>query len=101
MLAQDSFETHLTDDVKKSLTKSKIESMIVLGGCTKYIQVLDVLWNKPFKGYSTQHLAFYDEWPSNGKQEYMDAGNMKPVPRGLTVKWVIKSWQDISSEIMA
>ena len=37
LLAWDSYETHLTDDVKKSLTKLKIESVIIPGGCTKYI----------------------------------------------------------------
>ena len=47
MLAPDSYEAHLTD-VKKALIKSKIETVIVLGGYTKYIQAPDVVWNKPF-----------------------------------------------------
>ena len=50
LLAWDSYEAHLTDDVKKSLTNSKIESVIIPGGCTKYIQAPDVAWNKSFKG---------------------------------------------------
>ena len=49
LLAWDSYEAHLTDNVKKPLTKSKIETVIVPTGCTKYIQAPDVVWNKPFK----------------------------------------------------
>ena len=97
MLAWDSYQAHLTDDVKKTLTKSKIESMIVPGGCTKYIQAPDVMWNKPFKGKIQE---FYDDWLANGKHEYRDAGNIKPVPRRLIVEWVIKSWEDISKETL-
>ena len=42
LLAWHSYEAHLTDDVKKSLTKSKIESVIIPGECTKYIQAPNV-----------------------------------------------------------
>ena len=98
LAAWDSFEAHLTDDVKKELTKSKFESVIVPGGCTKYIQAPDVMWNKPFKG-CIQEL--YDDWLANGKHQYTDAGNLKPVPRRLIVEWVIKSWQSISKETVA
>ena len=98
LLAWDSYEAHLSDDVKKLLTKSKIESMIILQGCTKYIQSPDVVWNKSFKGKIQE---FYDDWLANGKREYTDAGNMKPVPRRLIVEWVIKSWQAISNKIVA
>ena len=71
LLAWDSYEAHLTDDVKKSLTKSIIESVIIPGGCTKYIQAPDVVWNKPFNGMIQE---FYDDWLANGKHEYTDAG---------------------------
>ena len=98
LLAWDSYEAHLTDDVKKSLTKSKIESAIVPGGCTKYIQAPDVVWNKPFKGKIQE---YYDDWLANGKHEYTNAGNMKPVPRRFIVEWVIKSLQAIPAETVA
>ena len=98
LLAWDSFEAHLTDPVKKKLKKAKFESVIIPGGCTKYIQAPDVVWNKPFKGRIQE---FYDEWLSNGKHEYTDAGNMKPVPRRLVVEWVIQAWNELSSEMVA
>ena len=49
LLAWDSFEAHLTDDVKRCLAQAQCEQAIVPGGCTKYIQAPDVVWNKPFK----------------------------------------------------
>ena len=58
LLAWDSYEAQLTDNVKKASTKSKIETVIVPGGCTKYIQAPDVAWNKPFKGRIEE---FYDD----------------------------------------
>ena len=91
-------EKQLTDEVKKSLTKCKIEGIIVLGGCTKYIQAPDVVWYKPFKGKTQE---FYDDWLANGKHEYTNTGNRKPVPRRFIVDWVIKVWQAIPAEMVA
>ena len=98
LLDWDSYETHLTDNVKKVLTKLKIRTVILPEESTKYIQAPKVVWNKSFKG---RIEAFYDDFLANGKHKYTDAGNMKPVPRRLVVELVIKSWQDISNETLA
>lgn len=50
-------------------------SVVVPGGCTKYIQAPDVSWNKPFIGRLTDR---YDEWLSNDVHEYTAGGNLKP-----------------------
>ena len=97
LLAWDSYEDHPTDNVKKALTKSKIETVILAGGCTKYIHAPDVVWNKPFKGRIKE---FCDDWLANGKHKYTDAGNIKPVPMRLVVEWVIKYWLNISNETL-
>ena len=70
--------------------KLKVESALIAGGCTKYIQAPDVYWNKPFKGYITE---FYDEWLANGVHQYTVAGNMSLAPRKLVVKWIFEAWQ--------
>ena len=92
------YEAHLTDEVKKSLTKCKTESVVVPGGCTTYIQAPDVVWNKPLKGKIQE---FYGDWLANGKHEYANTGNMKPVPRRLIFDWVINAWQAIPAETVA
>ena len=82
LLAWDSYEAHMTEDVKLRLKGINTESVIVPGGCTKHIQAPDVVWNKPFK----QKVAeLYDEWLSNGVHEFTESGNMKPVPRRLVL----------------
>ena len=63
LLAWDSYEAHMTEDVKIHLKQINTESVIVPGRCKKYIQAPDLLWNKLFK----QRVAeLYDEWLSNG-----------------------------------
>ena len=65
----------MTNAVKTKLAKAKIDDVIVPGGCTKYIEAPDVVWNKPFKARIQE---FY-------------ARNMKPVPRRQVVQWVVKA----------
>ena len=48
----------MTEDVKICLKEINAESVIVTGGCTKYIQAPDLVWNKPFKQRVTD---LYDE----------------------------------------
>ena len=67
LLAWDSFEAHITDEVKRKLTTSKTESLIAPGGCTKYIQAPDLVWNKPFKA---KIQKFYDDWLANAVHEW-------------------------------
>ena len=88
LLAWDPFEAHITDEIKRKLTTSKTESLIVSRGCTKYIQAPDLAWNKQFKAKIQE---FYDDWLANGVPEYTTTGNMKPVPRRKIVQWVLQA----------
>jgi len=97
LLVWDTFEAHMTDEVKLSLKGMKVESALVPGGCTKYIQAPDVYWNKTFKGYVTE---MYDEWLANGVHQFTEAGNMKPAPRRMVVEWIINAWQKLSKDLI-
>ena len=61
LLALDSHECHTTKSVRKDLKEVNADSVIIPGGCTKYIQAPDVCWNKPFKARITE---LYDQWLS-------------------------------------
>ena len=64
LLAWNSYEYHLTDsDGFEGDEGDECRSVIIPGGCTKYIKVPDVCCNKPFKATMT-HL--YDQWLSEG-----------------------------------
>ena len=98
LLAWDSYEAHMTENVKRRLKDANTESVIVPGGCTKYIQAPDVVWNKPFK----QRVAeLYDEWLANGVHEFTVGGNMKSVPRRLVIDWVLTAWKALPKDMVA
>lgn len=51
LLAWDAFRCHQTPRVNDILNRAKVDSVIIPGGCTKFIQAPDVSWNKPMKEY--------------------------------------------------
>ena len=70
LLAWDSYEAHMTEDVKIHLKQINAESVTVPGRCKKYIQAPDLLWNKLFK----QRVAeLYDEQLSDGVLVFMSS----------------------------
>ena len=80
------FDSHMTDDVRNLLQTSKVDNVLIPGGCTKYIQAPDLSWNKPFKAMMTER---YDDWLANGVTEYTEQGNLKAPSRKLMVEWII------------
>ena len=97
LLAWDSYEAHMTESVSRRLKEISMESVIVPGGCTKYIKAPDVVWIKPFQ----QTIAeFYDEWLSNGIHEFTESGNMKPVKRRMVLYWILAAWKSLTKEMI-
>ena len=71
--------------VGASLKAKKIGTVMIPGGCTKYIQASDVSWNKPFKAICTEK---YDEWLETvGIHQGTYAGDLKPHPRSTILNW--------------
>ena len=82
--------------VTSSLKSKKVDSVLIPGGCTKYIQVPDVSWNKPFKALCTEK---YDMWLENeGINQETECGNLKPPPRRTIVEWILSAWNDLCSD---
>ena len=86
LLAWDSYKCHMTDSVIKDLKKMNVDSVIIPGGCTKYIQAPDVFWNKPFKARMTE---FYDQWLSEDVHQFTEGGNMELPSRKRIIEWVL------------
>ena len=87
-------KAYLTGNVKKTLLNSKIaisKTVIKPGGCTKYLQAPDVVWNRPFQERIQDR---YDDWLADAKHECAAARNTKPVSSRLVVKWIIKQWEE-------
>ena len=73
----------------------KIDSVIIPGGCTKYIRASDVCWNKPFKAKMTE---LYDQWLSEGGHQFTEGENTKPLSRKRITEWVLDAWYQLSKE---
>ena len=79
-----------------------INDALILGGCTKYMQVPDVFWNKPFKSYI---MEFFDEWIASGVDYYHKAGNYEACMTPVDCYWdnyfqenrlnLFKTWEGI------
>lgn len=91
LLVWDFYECHIEESITATLQWIKVDTAIVPGDYTKYIQAPDVSWNKTF----TQKAAeLYDEWlEKEGLQRETAAGNLKALPRKWVVEWVLSAWQ--------
>ena len=94
-LAWDTYEAHMTEKVKVLLKDMKVESVLIPGGCTKYIHAHDIYWNIPFKGFNGE---FYDEWLANGVNQYTETGNRKSASRRTVVTWIMEAWSRFDKE---
>jgi hypothetical protein len=74
MLVLDSFRGHITNEVKRKIKSLKSDLVIIPGGLTSILQVLDVVINKPFKD-SLRKL--YEDWLINGNHTLTKRGNLK------------------------
>lgn len=97
LMVWDSFRAHISDATKAECKKLKLDTAVIPGGCTKYIQAPDVSWNKPFKAKICEQ---YDAWMSSGAQEYTRFGNMRAPSLELVCTWIKEAWSSISSDVI-
>ena len=65
---------------------------MIPGGCTGYVQVLDVTVNKPLKDYITKLAEkHYDEHLEQWTKEAYTVGDQ----RVMLTKWIGQVWEDI------
>lgn len=91
LLAWDSYRCHISTTTKMELKQRyKITTAVIPGGCTKYIQAPDVVWNQLLK--ASLHES-YDSWMAgDADKECTAGGNLKAPARRLLVAWVLKAW---------
>ncbi|ROJ25353.1 Pogo transposable element with KRAB domain [Anabarilius grahami] len=97
LLAWDSYHCHISAATKAELKRGyNITTAVIPGGCTKYIQAPDVVWNQPFK--ASLHES-YDNWMAGDvDKEYTAGGNMRAPARRLLVSWVLQAWEKLDME---
>ncbi len=70
LLVWDSFRCHISQKTKVILKKLGLNTAVIPGGCTGFVQPPDVSWNKPFKGKIQE---YYESWMDVGPKSYTDA----------------------------
>ena len=96
LLVWDAYKCHTSEATKAELRRLKVDTAVVPGGCTKFIQAADVAWNACFKA----HLhSYYDLWLSEPSvHEYTRGGNLKAPSRSLLCQWVKLAWDAVPVE---
>ena len=96
LLVWDAYKCHTSEATQRETKKMNLHTAVIPGGCTKFIQAPDVVWNAPFK--SRLRLS-YDTWLSEpAVHTYTRGGNMKPPSRSLLCEWIKEAWSSISEE---
>lgn len=97
LLAWDSYRCHISDATKKQLKKLQIDTAVIPGGCTKFIQAPDVYWNGPFKAKVRQ---FYENWMLHGEKSYTKSGNMRAPSMEVYLMWIVDAWDQLPKNLI-
>uniref|UniRef100_A0A914HR30 DDE-1 domain-containing protein n=1 Tax=Globodera rostochiensis TaxID=31243 RepID=A0A914HR30_GLORO len=95
LLVWDSFRCHISDSTKNALKQFKIDTAVVPGGCTKFVQAADVSWNAPFKAKIRQQ---YEDWMLHGEKTTTSSGNTRAAPMNIYLNWIHEAWEGIPKE---
>ena len=87
----DVFKGHVTPEIEATVTGSYMNTDLVIipGGMTLQLQVLDVVVNRPFKGHLKQ---LYSEWLLKGDHALTPAGRIKKPSVTILCQWIITAW---------
>jgi hypothetical protein len=99
MLVLDAFKGHLTPEVKATITGGSINTDLVVipGGMTSQLQVLDVVVKKLFKDHLKQ---LYSECLLSADYALTPAARIKKPSVTIFCQWILKAWQHISPEVI-
>ncbi|CAB4413248.1 unnamed protein product [Rhizophagus irregularis] len=97
MMVYDSFRGHLEESVKQKFKDNHVELAVIPGGLTSICQLLDVAINKPFKDNLRKEWYY---WMNNGGAGYTAAGNLRRAKISEVCRWVKRSWENVSEEII-
>ena len=90
LLVWDAYRCHTSVATRAETARLRLKTAVVPGGCTKFIQAADVVWNTCFKSHMRRQ---YDAWISDPEgHTFTKGGNLKAPSRALVCEWVKTSW---------
>ena len=87
-------DSHLTEGVK-AVANKHAKIAVIPGGMTKLLQPLDISVNKSFK---SRIRLNWEKWMNQDKKEFTKSGRRKRATYAEVCKWVIDSWNYITSD---
>ena len=97
LLVLDAFRCHRMPCIKEILAKNKTDLVIIPGGMTGQLQVMDVVCNRPFKQEMRKR---WNEWFFSGAPSFTASGNRRKVDLETICKWIQLSWDSVSEAII-
>ena len=98
LLSLEAFRCHRSDKLEKLLKQQRTYFVVIPGGMTSQLQVLDACINKIFnEGVQRQ----WNTWIMSENHSLMASGRIKKPDLLLITQWIKKAWNDIDPAIIA
>ena len=91
----DSAKSHLGEIVEENLKKEDVSAKYIHTGMTPLLQFLDTHINKPFKDGMKEK---WEEWISDGEQEFTKSGNRRRASYELVARWANDVWIQVGTK---
>ena len=85
MLVLDAFRCHKTPKIKAYLEDNDTDLVVIPGGMTSQLQVMDVCCNRPFKQGMRKK---WNEWMFSGQHSFTPSGNRRKAGLREIACWV-------------
>ena len=97
MHVSDAFRCHRIPCLKEIVAKCSTDLVIIPGGMTSQLQVMDVSCNRPFKQEMRKR---WNEWIFYGVHSFTNSGNTRQPGLPLIAKRIIELWNAIDPNIV-
>ena len=92
----DSCRVHNAKDIKNFMKTTGIQSAVIPGGLTAYVQAGDIGIYKSFKDKISPLIS---GWKTSGMVELTHGGNPKPSSDEVVGTWVKTAWQNVDQDV--
>ncbi len=99
LLVWDAYHCHISAASKAELASGyNVTAAVIPAGCTKYIQVANVMWKQRFK--QSLHDACRQWMTADADGEHTVGGFLKAPSRHLLVDWVVAAWNKVDKDLI-
>jgi hypothetical protein len=97
LMVWDSCRVHIGKDIKSFMKTKGIQSAVIPGGLTAYVQAGDIGIYKSFKDNISPII---NEWKTSGTVERTRGGNPKRPSDEIVCSWVKSAWRNVEVDVI-